>query len=115
MLSKQQVALYKERLIRDRAELVTKLTGTRVPDFGNDVDASDEETSEAEELGNRLAVDQVTKDHVNEIDAALNKIENGTYGVCDRCGRAIEEKILAIAPESLLCEQCKRLHPNPRA
>ena len=43
-----------------------------------------------------------------EIDAALDRIENGTYGVCQRCGNPIGEDRLEALPWATLCIDCKR-------
>jgi DnaK suppressor protein len=40
---------------------------------------------------------------------ALAKLEEGSYGTCDRCGRAIAPARLRAAPESVLCIECARL------
>ena len=37
---------------------------------------------------------------------ALQKLDEGTYGVCDDCGTAIAPKRLAAMPESALCIAC---------
>jgi len=37
---------------------------------------------------------------------ALEKIEAGSYGVCDSCGQKIPAGRLRIAPESALCVRC---------
>jgi DnaK suppressor protein len=40
---------------------------------------------------------------IEEIDAALERIENGTYGTCSACGRPIGEERLAALPYARLC------------
>ena len=40
---------------------------------------------------------------LREIDAALQRIEDGTYGVCERCGKPIEEERLEAIPWARLC------------
>jgi RNA polymerase-binding protein DksA len=40
---------------------------------------------------------------LREIDAALQRIEDGTYGVCEVCGRPIEEERLEAIPWTRLC------------
>ena len=45
---------------------------------------------------------------VQEIDAALRRIEDGTYGTCVRCGNPIPEERLAAVPYAVLCVSCKR-------
>jgi RNA polymerase-binding transcription factor DksA len=40
------------------------------------------------------------------IQAALNRIEDGTYGICDNCGEDIGEARLAAVPEATRCVNC---------
>jgi RNA polymerase-binding protein DksA len=42
------------------------------------------------------------------IDAALGRIEDGTYGTCQRCGRQIAAERLEALPYAELCINCKR-------
>ncbi len=42
-----------------------------------------------------------------DIDSALEKISDNAYGECESCHKEISEKVLAVAPESRLCESCK--------
>ena len=44
---------------------------------------------------------------VVEIDRALHKIEEGTYGTCEQCGEAIPEARLQALPYAALCITCK--------
>lgn len=46
---------------------------------------------------------------VREIDAALARLEDGSYGMCARCGKAIPEERLDAVPYAILCVDCKRL------
>jgi len=43
------------------------------------------------------------------IDAALERIDNGTYGICERCGKPIGEERLEALPYATKCIECKRL------
>lgn len=76
-------------------------------DFGNDIDHGDEASDKSEEVGDRLAATKDLNERLNEIDMALARIENGTYGICEKCGGLIEPEILAIDPESRFCKACK--------
>ena len=40
---------------------------------------------------------------LEQVDRALEKIGEGTYGLCDRCGQPIEEGRLQAMPEATLC------------
>ena len=102
-------AAQKLKLEQERAKLLTDIAETEKPeDFGSDVDDFDEVKNEVESFGNRLAMAQTLKARVSEIDSALRRIASGVYGVCETCGKKIEEKILEISPESRLCQSCKK-------
>jgi DnaK suppressor protein len=109
MLNSEKIDFYKKRLLEDKRRLMAEVEESQNPqNFGNDVDSFDEETDEAEEVANKLAVAQSIKDRINEIDSSLNKIVLGKYGVCEKCSQEISDKVLEIAPESKLCEDCKK-------
>nr|BCX01188.1 MAG: RNA polymerase-binding protein DksA [Bacteroidota bacterium] len=42
------------------------------------------------------------------LDAALERIERGTYGICRECGRLIEKGRLEAVPHTQICIECKR-------
>ena len=44
---------------------------------------------------------------VAEIDAALERVEAGTYGMCEACGKPIPKARLEVVPEATLCVSCK--------
>jgi DnaK suppressor protein len=48
-----------------------------------------------------------TRDTLGDVLAALERIENGTYGVCTRCGAQIAAARLEAMPEASLCVTCK--------
>jgi DnaK suppressor protein len=45
---------------------------------------------------------------LEEIDEALERLEQGTYGICSACGRPIPEERLAAVPYATLCVEDKR-------
>jgi RNA polymerase-binding transcription factor DksA len=44
-----------------------------------------------------------------QIDRAMAKLDDGTYGTCERCGGAISEERLRARPWALLCIDDQRL------
>lgn len=44
---------------------------------------------------------------LKEIDLALEKLEQGTYGICELCGKPISVARLKIMPSATLCLECK--------
>jgi DnaK suppressor protein len=99
---------YKEKLEEERLLLLAQIEQHEKPvDFRSDTDHFDEETDEAEEMGNQLAIAQDLKNRLDEIDLALSKLRSGKYGICEKCGKRIGDDILDVDPESRFCKNCK--------
>ncbi|MBX3423401.1 MAG: TraR/DksA C4-type zinc finger protein [Pirellulaceae bacterium] len=45
-------------------------------------------------------------DKIRLVDMALEKIAEGTYGLCDECGARIPKGRLEMLPESIFCVKC---------
>ncbi|MCD6518424.1 MAG: TraR/DksA C4-type zinc finger protein [Anaerolineae bacterium] len=50
-----------------------------------------------------------------EVEDALKRMENGTYGICQRCGRMIDLARLKAMPTAALCLACQELLEQRRA
>jgi DnaK suppressor protein len=71
-------------------------------------------SEQAAQLGNVAVVSALETEATQEladIDAALQRIKDGTYGICDTCGENISEQRLAVRPESFECVECAELPP----
>ncbi|MBI5401736.1 hypothetical protein HZB05_02855 [Candidatus Wolfebacteria bacterium] len=109
MINKEEIKKLKTKLEEEKAELEKEVAELKVvPDFGSDVDASDEETDESQAYGNQLALMQTFKERLADIEFALDKMEKGTYGVCEKCGKEISLDVLEVDPESKLCREDKK-------
>ena len=69
----------------------------------------EEEATESFELEKRVALEKRIKDRLAEVEHALRKFEDGTYGLCDKCGQTIDPNRLEALPEANLCLSCKAL------
>lgn len=58
------------------------------------------------ELASQLK--SIEADALREIDAALDRIAKGTYGICERCGEPIPLARLEVLPYARLCMKCLR-------
>ena len=67
----------------------------------------EEEATESFELERRLALEKRIRAQLAEVEQALNKFENGTYGRCDSCGQPIDPARLEALPHAHLCLNCK--------
>ena len=67
----------------------------------------EEEATETLELEKRLALERQIREHMADVDHALHKFEEGTYGLCDNCGQPIDPARLEALPQASLCLNCK--------
>lgn len=44
---------------------------------------------------------------LNAINEAIERIDNGSYGICDTCGRTINLERLNLIPYAIVCLECK--------
>ncbi len=107
-MDKKEIERLKEKLVAERERIAESMRRFASElDFGDDTDHGEEEADEAEETANFLSVKQSQDKRLEQIDSALERIKNGTFGACAECGKSIEKEILNIDPESLLCKSCK--------
>ncbi|HDM90919.1 MAG TPA: TraR/DksA family transcriptional regulator [candidate division WOR-3 bacterium] len=59
-----------------------------------------------EDLKSKLASRDIST--LMEIEEALRRINRGTYGICEKCGAAIEEERLELIPWTRYCSKCAR-------
>jgi DnaK suppressor protein len=100
-----------EALRRRRRELEGELAAITVVERDPDASVSfgkrvGDGTTEAVDRLNRVGTARELSAMLEDVDRALRKIEEGTYGICDRCGRLIPEARLEARPWSNLCVDC---------
>jgi len=111
-LAEQQVLLLEERSshlrqaesLKEEADALAAEMEPGESEFG-------EEGGEGGNLSIERELDLVlsaqAKAAVEEIERALVKIENGTYGLCEKCGKEIPRARLKVLPGAPLCVACK--------
>jgi DnaK suppressor protein len=111
-LAEQQELLMQERAshlhqaesLKDEADALAAEMEPGESEFG-------EEGGEGGNLSIERELDLVlsaqAKTAVDEIDRAVAKIELGTYGLCEKCGREIPKARLRVLPHAPLCVACK--------
>lgn len=67
----------------------------------------EEEATETLELEKRLALENRLNGLLTEVDRALRKLDEGTYGICDSCGKSIDPARLEALPQANLCMVCR--------
>ena len=84
---------------------------TRFPSFnGGEAGGGllEKEADEVEEYSTLLPIEYVLELKLKNIDSALEKMKEGKYGICEKCGKEIEEGRLEISPEAKYCLRCKK-------
>lgn len=75
---------------------------------GGPIEADSSE--QAQTIQNDEVVDQLDdleRAELIKIDAALGRIESGTFGACTSCGESISQKRLKALPFATICMDCK--------
>mgnify|MGYP005624280575 CR=1 FL=1 len=68
----------------------------------------EEEATESMEFEKRLALERRLYNSLEDLDKALKKIEEGTYGICENCGQPIDPARLEVLPQAVLCLNCRQ-------
>jgi DnaK suppressor protein len=103
-----------KRLDLERKQLIEKLELLKIrrqPPVdgreGSPFGKREEEASETFEFEKGLALEIKLRETLAEIEHALDKCRDGTYGKCDLCGQAIDKARLEALPQASLCMKCK--------
>lgn len=96
----------RERLVHQLNELGAAESGDLRSDidFGGSFADAASVTAERTEV---LGLVESLKSQLLDVDAALARIQAGTYGTCANCGAQIHADRLAFRPASILCVECK--------
>lgn len=77
----------------------------RFPQFG---DKDDENAAEVETYSTNLTLERTLESALRDINKALGRMKDGTYGVCKYCNENIDPKRLMARPTSTSCINCKK-------
>jgi RNA polymerase-binding protein DksA len=101
------------RLRDERSELLEQLStiedqafAATQSDMSGDVGVDDESADAGTatfEREKELSIEQNVRDLIQKIERALQRIDAGTYGICERCGNPIEKARLKALPYVDLC------------
>ncbi len=102
----------RQTLENERRRLTTELELYTSPSSNVDRSVSPfnkklEAASEITEMEQRLAKVRHIQQQITDLEHALQKVDNGTYGICDNCGKPIAEGRLKAIPQASLCLGCK--------
>lgn len=112
-LTKKELADLRIRLDEERVQLDTQLTTIETDSFAStqsdssgDVGLDDEPADAGTATFERekdLSIENNVRDLLHKIDRALKRMDDGTYGICDVCGKPIEKARVKALPYVDLC------------
>ena len=112
-LTKKEITDLRARIVEERGELQTQLAtleedtfATTQSEMSGDVGLDDESADAGTATFERekdLSIEQNVRDLLDKIERALKRIDDGTYGVCERCGKSIEKARIKALPYVDLC------------
>ena len=112
-LSPERLAEVKERLLEQKQRLWLEVKNRLKSNIGDGYQemlatASDEEDQASVSLmaETHLTLLGPKRQELEAIEEALNRIELGTYGLCESCGQPIEPRRLEVMPETPFCRNC---------
>lgn len=117
-LAKSTTVKLKEAMQDERAKLVESIAEheQEIEDALQNESASERIPDPSTAEGGTLSfeyemareVDEQLADRIRQIDEALQRIEDGTYGSCTNCGNDIPVERLRFLPHASLCVDCAR-------
>jgi len=102
-------AHFREKLEQEQARL---LRLNRRDSHGRPLGRNPDRTDLAQAYANRernLTLSVLEEEQLQQVEAALQRLEDGTYGRCERCGQPINPERLEALPYATLCINCRRL------
>jgi len=110
-MRKDRLASFKKRLLEKQRQLTDEVGRSAV--YGKD-----QEDDSIKDLGDQantaytreffFELGNGNRELLRGVDLALRKIEEGSFGDCERCGEAIAEKRLDAVPFARYCIECQR-------
>ena len=112
-MNSKDLEYFKKKLLAEKATLEEDLSGIATRDTGKpggweansgdmEVDAADENevADKLEELEENSGIANQLESQLAEVKASLERLDKGTYGICEICGKPIEKERLEANPSA---------------
>lgn len=117
-MDKTSLAHFRQRLLEEKKELQERIAGLNqgleqpMADSISELSMYDNHPAdigdELFERGKDLSLKDNAEIQCGNVERALHKMDDHTYGICDRCGREISRERLEALPSANLCMPCKK-------
>lgn len=112
-MTNTDLSLHRQRLLALRSRLLGDMTQMEDNALNKDHSRTTSMPTSMAELGSENSDQELTlsllgsdQDAFGQIEAALTRIEDGSYGQCDKCGGKIPKSRLDAIPYTAQCVQC---------
>jgi len=108
-LDKKTIAKFRKLLLKQREEIVGEVKQMVESSKEMGQDGTQDIGDEAANIYNKqvlLSLNENERMRLQEVDESLDRIENGTYGICEECGGPISLKRLEVRPVAKYCVPC---------
>ena len=110
------IAARKDDLLKRKDELLKELNidavkvtendyDAKFPDFG---DKEDENAAEVAAFEKNLSMEKALEVSLFNVNKSLKNIEEGNYGICEKCSAPVNPKRLEAFPSATTCMGCKK-------
>ena len=109
-LDKKTLARFKKILLKEREQIVGEVKQIDESSKEMGQDGIQDIGDEAANIYNKqilLSLNENERMRLQEVDEALDRIVNGTYGICEECEDFIGLKRLEVRPIAIYCVPCK--------
>jgi DnaK suppressor protein len=113
-MTKKREAYFKKLLTKRLNDLLVEANKTvtgMTDQEGNFPDPTDRATLESDR-NFTLRIRDRERRLIAKITNALDRIDNGAFGICEECGEDISDKRLKARPVTTLCINCKKKQEN---
>ena len=119
ILNPELLTQLKDQLQTKKEELEKELSSfaTKDPNVKGDWDSAyprtpqgnlEEAADEVEEYSTRVRLEFNLENLLKDVNNALEKMKQGTYGACEKCSNPISQERLKVSPEARLCGECNK-------
>jgi DnaK suppressor protein len=108
-LDKKTITKFRKILLKEREQIVGEVKQIVESSKEMGQDGIQDIGDEAANIYNKqvlLSLNENERMRLQEVDEALDRIENGTYGICEECGGPISLKRLEVRPVAKYCVPC---------
>ena len=114
MLSEEKRDHFRQLLTQRLDELLSEANKTvsGMTDQGHNFPDPTDRASMESDRNFELRIRDRERKLITKIKDALDRLEQGTFGICEECGEEISEKRLIARPVTTLCIECKKKQEN---